>query len=179
VVAFARVDRAGREQHQTSPIAPIERQLCDLLRLDDSPDGRRVAIKRRRSIYDVDGLLDRADFERDIECARLADFELDVLQPRLFEARRFDRHGVLADRQEVDDVEACLVGGGLPLQAGGQGLRGHFGTWQDAAFRVADCALQRGAAGLRLCDADGKQHKVITLMNNLAMVLLVIRASKW
>ena len=69
----ARHDRAGRNHGQLQVIAPIERKVHDLAVFDHGAGRALGSLQQRGRSLDFDDFRDRADLERDVQLAHVAD----------------------------------------------------------------------------------------------------------
>ena len=105
-VAGVEVRRAGSKQNQRSGIAPVQRQLDDVLcvtTLLNVPD--RVSTNSRIRLHG-DRFRGGADLEVDRHRGRLVGFDLNALLLEPAETLGFDRDGIGADRQQRKDESA-------------------------------------------------------------------------
>ena len=105
----ARHDRAGGNHRQLQIVPPVERKVDDLAVLDHGAGRTLRGLQERRGCLDLDDFRHRADFERDVQLANVADRERDAGTRVRLESFRFDDHDVRADPQRIRTVAAGVV----------------------------------------------------------------------
>ena len=90
----------------------VQRQLHDLLVLDDRPEARGLRSHDRRIADDRHLFLNTADAEVKIDSCLFASRETNTLAPHGFEPRELDVEAVVAGRQARGGVDAIATGNG-------------------------------------------------------------------
>ena len=90
----------------------VDRHLRDVITVDHLPELGIVGIQQRRTGGDVDGLVHRTDFEREVECDLLRHRDTNVLSFGPLESGVIDDDFIIARIQEWHLVVSILVGRG-------------------------------------------------------------------
>ena len=152
---------AGNELHQVEVVAAVDRQLLDLLGGDHAAGTRRGAVEQRRLGDDLDGLLDRARRQADVEHQRAVEVHREIGQRDGGEALARRRERVTAGRDREDLIAPLLIALHRPLD--GRPGDGHGGVRHGGAGGITDGALDgrgrlRGHRRRRGEDQQGEQQ---------------------
>ena len=104
-----RCDDSRLEQRQLAEVPTVERQLANLLRVDDGGNRGAGRVDNRRLATDCHHVLNRPDADRDVQGEVLADAEPDVRPAGRLESRQLDRHLVLPRFEAGRPVAAVRV----------------------------------------------------------------------
>jgi len=133
-----RVDSAAGERHELRRLAAVQRQADDLLLAHDQAHAGTARLDLARIPRDGDRFLNRADFQCDLDRARVADGEHDASLLECREALKFGGQAVRTNRQVREDVLAARAGDHKPGHSSA-GLRdGDLDTGKRAARLVDD-----------------------------------------
>ncbi len=101
---------ARHQRRELQEVAPVQRQLADLLAGDDARDVAAENAHRRRRRDHVDGVLDVAGRELEVDRELVGDAEHDAGARGFLEAGKLGFDLVAADRQIGDGVHTRVVG---------------------------------------------------------------------
>src|SRR5262249_23859069 len=76
-----------RQSHEIQVLAAVERKFDDALGFDDASDGRVFGLQQGGRSFDLNGLGNLGDFEREIETNALLHLDSDVVAGDGFETR--------------------------------------------------------------------------------------------
>ena len=95
-----------------------KRKIVDLLGIDHRTKIGRAAFDQRRRAGDLDGLIDRADLQREFQGQGLSDINTDALAGELAKALGFRDDVIGAERETPKSVISGPAGGGVALDSG-------------------------------------------------------------
>ena len=133
-------EHAGREQRQLVVVAAIERQLDDLLLIDDRSARRRDGVEQRRGADDLDRFGELTRLQRDVDPRHLRDLQSYPRPHRLLESRHLHGHRVVTGTKAGNHVGALAIRGGSGDDAGLHVRHRHGGVRHDGAAAVPDDA---------------------------------------
>ncbi len=131
-VRDGRAPYPGAEEREVCVVAPVERQVHDLLSSDDLPAIARFGLQEPRGPFDGHRLADAADGERQVHTLACVDGDGDVAGLRRREPLELRSHGVGADADVEELVVAVLIGHGCCRDAGADVTQCHGCAWHDA-----------------------------------------------
>ena len=140
--AAARVIRAHvlAQRHQVDEVAPVERQLEDLLVVDDRSNGSIGDVDHRCAAGDLHGHLHGTQLQGEIETGRLLHLQFDSVKDFALKALQVHSDVVHTRQQVRKHVATSRVGLGFTGRVG-LGVRDHHGgPNKDASARVCDGA---------------------------------------
>ncbi len=118
VAAHAEVEHAGRERDHADRIAPVQREIANLLLLDSSLDGGALGLQQLGAGLHGDLLLHVAYAQNGRDALLLAGDQLGLGQPPGGEVRHGNNDGVEPARQCQRLEEAAVIGGQILRQPG-------------------------------------------------------------
>src|SRR5262245_23940534 len=135
---------AGLQPRELQIVSPVERQLLDLARVDDTADGRFLQFHRDGGVRDVDlhGFTGAGDFQSRLDVCSLPDGDDDAVNQEGGEAGEADAQLVFAGLQRGQQKVALIVGRGDAYCASRKRGRGGGRATNDRARRVGDDAGQ-------------------------------------
>src|SRR5260370_37231504 len=128
--------RVPSQQSERKRVAAVQREIEDLLVLDDLTERGRVAFEQRPDRVDFHELADLARLQRDADPRGLVDLERNTGDRGLLESGGFDAKGVLADGEKWDEQLASLVCVSGAGQSGIVVAYLYGGCWHDRARAV-------------------------------------------
>ena len=139
----------GSERKQRGEITAIEREIVDLLGLNDRSEAGVGDVELCGGSLHINHLVRSSDGQGEVERRSLVDSEDEGSGFLRFEARgvRFD--GVSAGNQVENRVSAGTVGDGLVIHVGVDVAHGDGGVRNDSTTRVADRSIDRCGRKLR------------------------------
>ena len=141
-------DDSGQQQRQLAGVSAVQRQRDDRRARDHFADRHRLGLQKRRLAGDQDGLLDRAELQREIEPHDRLRFDFNRIGRRRLEAGQLSLQHVRPDRYRRDAVVAGFVRHGRVRHVGGLTGGGHGRAGDFRTALIADDARQRCSAGL-------------------------------
>ena len=138
---------ARSQRGQLREVAAVERQVLDLLLIDERGDLRGALLDERRRGGDGHLFVHAAELHLEVDARHLVDGQRDLRDLRL-ESAEIDLHLVRADRQRGQRVGALLVADVDALGAGAGAGRRHRGPGQHGPGVVGDEAFDARRRGL-------------------------------
>jgi hypothetical protein len=155
-----RRDRAGNDRQQLIIIASVEREIIDLLTVDDLADFARRRVDRfARLLHDLHDFRDLSGFEREIDRQATVGVQNVARHDAFLKVRRFDRNRVGRDRQVRDRVKSVVVRRHRARQIRRR-IGNHDGrAGDDRAGRIRDRARNAPDIGLRRRGRDTDHYQ--------------------
>ena len=135
---------ARRQQGELLVITSVERQVDDLLVVDDLSLGRLIRCEQRCLRRDRDLLRDFPHFQREIEGGGLLDLQHESRTHRAFKTGSFDRDAVFPNPQRHRLEGAVVTSHGFRTDVGLDVRHRHLGSADDASALVTDRAGDAG-----------------------------------
>ena len=153
---FGRQRDTGRQAGQGDEGAAVQRQLHDLLVLDDGTETAGFGADDRRVAGDRHLFADVADAQFEIDARLLAGGDMNAAAADRLEPRQLDVDAILAGRQARCAVDAVAGRDDGPLAVGGDFGNGDGGAGHRGAGRVFDDAGDVTGGNLR--EGPEEQH---------------------
>ena len=156
--ARRRRHHAGNQGPELGEVPAIEREIDDLLLIDDDAESRVAGFDQRRFARDLDGFTLTAYLHRDVDERRLRDVDLDSASAEGRKTGQAGLHVVGARLHQLDGEETVRASGrgSRVVRRGVRGFDGHAG--KDRARLVLRRAGDR-TGGLRMSEAWGQAQE--------------------
>ena len=96
------------QRHEIDEVAAVERQLQDLLVLDDRADRGVRGVDHRRAAGDLDRHLDGSELQREIQTGRLLHLQLDSVADLALKTLQVHLD-VVDTREQIGEARSCLT----------------------------------------------------------------------
>ena len=140
----------GRKQRQIGIVAPVQRQLDDLLGVDDLPVFARVGVYRSRGAHDIDDVADYSHLHRDVDALPRIDVDDYVCSCEARETGELRRDGVTARLDVEEVVTAAFIGDRFGYNPGVLTGKRHIHFRHDGACTIAYGTQDFGGLELRI-----------------------------
>src|SRR5262249_30103226 len=119
---------AGHEESELIRSAPVDREVIDLVAIDETDFRRSGRVNQRGSGFHVDDGLDVADVEHNTESRGAANGDRDALHLRGHKSGLAHANGVVPDRKDRDDELTRSAGRRPPHLTGAVARDNHGGV---------------------------------------------------